>query len=151
MTKYTFSRNKGHHNNGGGSGWSREGKDKYNELFQAVMKDRRRKHWSTFNAELLKMYQQRRKMEGGRGSGQKKSIVQEINKKAFRCMDELNDMNDNMSDDDECNSDDEEEMNDKHEVGEGKYESTVVLYKNVNNKIQTEIDWNETSFKIEPV
>ena len=35
-----FSRNKGHHTNGGGSGWSREGNDKYKELFQAVIKDR---------------------------------------------------------------------------------------------------------------
>ena len=123
-----------------------------NELFQAVMKDRRRKHCSKFNEELLKMFQQRRKMEGGRGSGQKKSIVQEMNKKSFRCMDELNDMNDNMSDDDECDDcDDEEEMNDEHEVGEGKYYESTVVYKNASKQLQTEIDGNETNFKIEQV
>ena len=96
------------------------------------------------------MFQQRRKMEGGRGNGQKKSIAQEINKKAFRCMDELND---NMSDDDdeECNSDNDEEKNDNHEVGEGRYESTVVMYKNASNQLQTEMDGNEASFKIDPV
>ena len=92
------------------------------------------------------MFQQRRKMEGRGGSGQKKSIVQEINKKAFRCMDELND---NMSDDDDdeqCNSD-----NENHEVGESKHESTVIMYKNASKQLQTEIDGNEASFKIEQV
>ena len=99
------------------------------------------------------MFQQRRKMEGRGGSGQKKSIVQEINKKAFRCMDELNDnMSDNDDDDEECNSDNEEEKNDNHEVGEGRYESTVIMYKNASKQLQTaELDGNEASFKIEPV
>lgn len=59
---YTYSRLKGKTTNGGGSGWSIEGREKYDELFLAVKADRK-KHAKTFNPQLLLFYQARRRRE----------------------------------------------------------------------------------------
>ena len=106
MALYTFSRNKGTHDNGGGSGWSREGKEKYDEIYYAVKRDRKRQS-PTFNQELLKMYQSRRKMETGRaGNGQMKDQSENRKRQAYRCINELNDTDDDSDDDEEQNNDD---------------------------------------------
>ena len=59
---YTYSRLKGKQTNGGGSGWSIEGRQKYDELFMAVKTDRK-KHAKEFNPQLLLFYQARRRRE----------------------------------------------------------------------------------------
>jgi hypothetical protein len=66
---YTFSRNKGAHDNGGGCGWSQAGMRKYDELYTAIKNDRKKSAAPTFNKELLKMFLSRRKKESARGSG----------------------------------------------------------------------------------
>jgi hypothetical protein len=134
MTLYTFSRNKGTHDNGGGSGWSHAGKQKYEELYKAVKKDRKTQS-PMFNQELLKMYQSRRKMETGRtGNGQMKDGLNNRKKVAYRCINELND-----SDDD---SDDEEDQDkdDNHN------QQATVVYKN-----QAFFDMDGTQIKKESV
>ena len=52
------------------------------------------------------MYQARRKRESGPGSGRMKSQVEKTNKRAHRCINELNDSSDDDDEDDE-NIDDE--------------------------------------------
>jgi hypothetical protein len=79
-TLYTFSRNKGVHDNGGGSGWSLKGKKKYNELYKKVKADRKQSP-PTFNQELLKIYQLQRKKVSGRGSGRMHDCLLEQNTK----------------------------------------------------------------------
>jgi hypothetical protein len=59
---YTYSRLKGKQTNGGGSGWSIEGRQKYDELFMAVKNDRK-KNAKQFNPQLLLFYQARRRRE----------------------------------------------------------------------------------------
>jgi hypothetical protein len=107
MALYTFSRNKGTHDNGGGSGWSRDGKEKYDEIYYAVKRDRKRQS-PTFNQELLKMYQSRRKMETGRaGNGQMKDQSENRKRQAYRCINELNDTDDDSDNDEEQNTNDD--------------------------------------------
>ena len=62
MTKYTFSRQKGRRNHGGGSGWSDQGHQRYNALYRLVQRDRRLRG-TAFNRELLKVFQDRRSRE----------------------------------------------------------------------------------------
>jgi hypothetical protein len=107
-TLYTFSRNKGLHDNGGGSGWSREGIEKFKEIYKAVKKDRK-KQSPTFNQELLKMFQARRKRESGRGSAQVKSQV-DNRKRVVRCINEFNDSSDSSDDDDDDDDGEEDEV-----------------------------------------
>jgi hypothetical protein len=52
---YTFSTNRGAHDNGGGGGWSEPGMRKYDELYTAIKNDIK-KSAPTFNQELLKMF-----------------------------------------------------------------------------------------------
>ena len=59
---FTYSRLKGKQTNGGGSGWSIEGRKKYDELFMAV-KTNRKKHSKQFNPQLLPFFQARRHRE----------------------------------------------------------------------------------------
>jgi hypothetical protein len=49
---YTYSRLQGKQTNGGGSGWSIEGRKKYDELFVAVKADRKQ-NAKQFNPQLL--------------------------------------------------------------------------------------------------
>lgn len=98
---YTFSRNKGAHDNGGGSGWSPEGIAKYEELYKAVKYSRKTKQAETFNQELLKMFQARRKRESGPGGRAQMRRQEETNKRAYRCINELNDSSSDDDDDDE--------------------------------------------------
>jgi hypothetical protein len=62
-TPYTYSRIKGK-DNGGGSGWSDDGKALYDDLFCRV-KENRAMYGKTFYQELLKIYQQRRNKRKG--------------------------------------------------------------------------------------
>ncbi len=59
VTKYTYSRQKGKLTNGGGSGWSDTGHQRYNILYRIVQRDRRLRG-AAFNKELLKVFQVRR-------------------------------------------------------------------------------------------
>lgn len=59
---YTYSRLRGKQTNGGGSGWSIEGRKKYDELFMAVKADRKQ-NAKQFNPQLLLFYQARRRRE----------------------------------------------------------------------------------------
>ena len=63
MTKYTFSRQKGKRNNGGGSGWSDPGHQRYNALYTRLVQRDRRQRGLAFNRELLKVFQDRRARE----------------------------------------------------------------------------------------
>ena len=75
---YTFSRLKGvvenGKKNGGGSGWSKEGHERYNKIFRAVQEDRRLRA-AQFNPQFLAVFQTRRRGEvrnntGGRSASQ---------------------------------------------------------------------------------
>ena len=79
-TPYTYSRIKGK-DNGGGSGWSDEGKALYDDLFRGVQQNRTM-YAKTFNQELLQIYQQRRNMTKQANSKKKRR---------HRCLNELND------------------------------------------------------------
>ena len=59
---YTYSRLRGKQTNGGGSGWSIEGRKKYDELFMAVKADRKQ-NAKQFNPQLLLFYQARHRRE----------------------------------------------------------------------------------------
>ena len=85
-TPYTYSRIKGK-DNGGGSGWSDEGKALYDDLFRRV-KQNRTMYGKTFNQELLKIYQQRRNKGGG---GNMTKQANPKNKRRHRCLNELKD------------------------------------------------------------
>ena len=85
---YTFSQNKGVHDNGGGSGWSLKGKKKYDELYKKV-KANRKQSPPTFNQELLKIYQLRLKKESGQGK--QDHLLEQNRKPAYQCIDEFND------------------------------------------------------------
>jgi hypothetical protein len=115
---YTFSRNKGFHDNGGGSGWSSEGIRRYKELYKAVKKDRKTRQTATFNQELLKMFQARRKRESGRGLAAQMKSQAENSKQAYRC---INELNDSSSDDD----DDDDDDHDEDEVDEVIYKGPI--------------------------
>jgi hypothetical protein len=56
---YTYSRIRRQQTSDKGSGWSKAGIDKYNEIHEAVKQDRTRRG-AAFNAELLKVYMNRR-------------------------------------------------------------------------------------------
>ena len=88
-TLYTYSRIKGN-DNGGGSGWSDEGKALYDDLFCRVQQNRTM-YGKTFNQELLKIYQQQRnKSRGGNMTRQ----ANPKNKRRHRCLNELKDGDD---------------------------------------------------------
>ena len=88
------------------SGWSREGKKKYDEIYHAVKRDWKRQS-PTFKQELLKMYQSQRKMETGRaGNGQMKDQSENRKRQVYRCINELNDTDDDSDNDEEQNNDD---------------------------------------------
>jgi acyl-CoA-binding protein len=86
MTPYTYSRIKGK-DNGGGSGWSDEGKALYDDLFRQVQQNRTM-YAKTFNQELLKIYQQRRNKGNG---GNMTKQTNPIKKRRHRCLNELKD------------------------------------------------------------
>jgi hypothetical protein len=86
MTPYTYSRIKGK-DNGGGSGWSDEGKALYDDLFRKVQQNRTM-YAKTFNQELLKIYQQRRNKGNG---GNMTKQTNPIKKRRHRCLNELKD------------------------------------------------------------
>jgi hypothetical protein len=94
---YTFSRNKGAHDNGGGCGWSQAGMRKHDELYIAIKNDRKKSAAPTFNQELLKMNLLRRKKESGRGV--RKQFDDKGNKRPHKCMDVF----DNDSDEEDDN------------------------------------------------
>ena len=59
---FTYSRLRGMQTNGGGSGWSIEGREKYDELFIAFKADSK-KNAKQFNPQLLLFNQARRRRE----------------------------------------------------------------------------------------
>jgi hypothetical protein len=83
MTKYTFSRQKGKRNNGGGSGWSDHGHQRYNALYRVVQRDRRQRGLA-FNRELLKVFQDRRARE------RKHAVPPSTKKRKTLAFDDLN-------------------------------------------------------------
>ena len=85
-TPYTYSQTKGK-DNGGGSGWSDDGKALYNDIFCGV-KENRTMYGKTFNQELLKIYQQRRNKGNG---GNMTKQANPKNKRCHRCLNELKD------------------------------------------------------------
>ena len=95
-TLYTFSRNKGAHDNGGGCGWSQVGMRKYDELYMAIKNDRKKSTTPTFNQELLKMFLSRRKKESGRGV--RKQFDDKGKKRPHKCMDVFDDDSDEEDD-----------------------------------------------------
>ena len=65
------------------------------------VKGNRKQSPPTFNEELLKIFQLRRKKESGRGNGRMRDRLLEQNRKrAYRCIDEFNDSD---TDDDDHN------------------------------------------------
>ncbi|KAI2508980.1 hypothetical protein MHU86_5475 [Fragilaria crotonensis] len=92
---YTFSRNKGAHDNGGGCDWSQAGMRKYDELYMAIKNDRK-KSAQTFNQELLKMFLSRRKKESGQGV--RKQFDDKGKKCPHKCMDVFDDNSDEEDD-----------------------------------------------------
>ncbi|KAI2513513.1 hypothetical protein MHU86_987 [Fragilaria crotonensis] len=92
---YTFSRNKGAHDNGGGCGWSQAGMRKYDELYMAIKNDRK-KSAQTFNQELLKMFLSRRKKESGQGV--RKQFDDKGKKRPHKRMDVFDDNSDEEDD-----------------------------------------------------
>jgi len=68
---YTFSRVVNTENNGGGSGWSLAGKQKYNELFTAIQLDRSKDTTPLFNQELWRIYEQRGAAKQGKQAATK--------------------------------------------------------------------------------
>jgi hypothetical protein len=66
-SSFYLLQDKGAQDNGGGCGWSEPGMRKYDELYAAIKKDRK-KSAPTFNQELLEMFLSRRKNVSGRGS-----------------------------------------------------------------------------------
>ncbi|KAI2503359.1 hypothetical protein MHU86_11079 [Fragilaria crotonensis] len=93
---YTFSRNKGAHDNGGGCGWSQVGMRKYDELYMAIKNDRKKSTTPTFNQKLLKMFLSRRKKESGRGV--RKQFDDKGKKRPHKCMDVFDDSSDEEDD-----------------------------------------------------
>jgi hypothetical protein len=89
MTPFTYSRIKGK-DNGGGSGWSDDGKALYDDLFRRVQQNRTM-YAKTFNQELLKIYQQRRNK--GNGCNMTKQVNPK-KKRRHRCLNELKDADD---------------------------------------------------------
>jgi hypothetical protein len=81
---YTFSRNKGAHDNWGGCGWSEPGMRKYHEIYTAIKNDTK-KSAPKINQELLKMFLSQQKKESGRGT--KKLFDQKGKKRPYKCMD----------------------------------------------------------------
>jgi hypothetical protein len=114
VPKFTFSRIKGNTNNGGGSGWSPEGKTTFDTLYNTVKEDRI-KHAQynvnesanaiTFNKELLKLYQRRRESEAAALHPGKQKNPQK--RQSYQCIDEFDDASDT---DDEHEYDDTTEM-----------------------------------------
>jgi hypothetical protein len=82
---YTFSRNKGAHDNEAVVGHRLGGMRKYNELYMAIKNDRKKSAAPTFNQELLKMFLSRRKKESGRGV--RKQFDDKGKKRPHKCMD----------------------------------------------------------------
>lgn len=108
--KFTFSRIKGKTNNGGGSGWSIEGKKYYDYLYFKVKADRKKHTTShrdggviTFNKELYNLFQQRRFRElettpTGLDSRKPK-------KETYSCVDEFADSDADSHDESEADPD----------------------------------------------
>jgi hypothetical protein len=97
---YTYSRLKGKTNNGGGSGWTVEGKEFFDNL-QHLVKADREKHANanqagsaetiTFNKELYQSYQQRRENERDDRNGGNHDKQLKQKKPAYQCVDEFDD------------------------------------------------------------
>lgn len=98
---------KGQQNNGGGSGWSVDGRKRYDALFLAVKADRK-KHGKTFNPQLLLFYNARRRREQqAKKSAQLDVATQSSLKRAYYRMDELADDSDEDNDNDQCPEEDD--------------------------------------------
>ena len=99
---YTYSRLQGKTNNGGGSGWTVEGKELFNNLQQIVKADRE-KHasltqagsdWITFIKALYQCYLQRKENERHKNNGSNPDKQSKQKKPAHQCYDEFEDESD---------------------------------------------------------
>jgi hypothetical protein len=109
IPKYTYSRIVNATNNGGGSGWTLEGKQFFDTL-QKFVKNDRIKHapattatqdngnTMTFNKALYQQYQRRRERELNRNHGNLNE--QQLKRKAppYQCIDEFDDESDDGED-----------------------------------------------------
>ncbi len=93
---YTYSRLRGKQTNGGGSGWSIEGRKKYDELLMAVKADRKQ-NAKQFNPQLLPFFQARRRCEQ-LAKHNAKDDARPKAKVAYHCMNQLED--DDLDDED---------------------------------------------------
>ena len=110
IPQYTFSRLKGTTNNGGGSGWSLEGKQFFDSL-QGVVRADRHQHATagqadggmTFNKELYQRFQLRRDTElyQSQSGNQDKPLKQKP--PAYQCVDEFDDESDEEAEQ-QCNA-----------------------------------------------
>jgi hypothetical protein len=104
VPKYTYSRIVNANNNGGGSGWTLEGKQFFDSL-QTFVKNDRIKHapaatpatgnTMTFNKALYQQYLRRRERELTKSNGNLHE--QQLKRKAppYQCIDEFDDESDN--------------------------------------------------------
>jgi len=105
---YTYSRLRGKQTNGGGSGWSIEGRKKYDELFMAVKADRKQ-NAKQFNPQLLLFFQARRRREQ-LPKHNAKDDARPRAKVAYHRMNEL--------EDEDSDSDEEDSANEKAEFSD---------------------------------
>ena len=108
--------------NGGGSGWSIEGRKKYDELFMAV-KTNRKKHSKQFNPQLLLSFQARRRHEH-QAKHNAKDDARPKAKAAYHCMNELaaedSDEEEMGNDNDESSEDEDDDHGDQNNNGNRK-------------------------------
>ena len=115
---FTYSRLKGKHTNGGGSGWSIEGRKKYDELFMAVKTDRKT-HSKQFNPQLLLSFQARRRREHQAKHNAKEDARPKA-KAAYHRMNELAEDSDEEEmgyDNDEPSEDEDDDQGDQNNNG----------------------------------
>ena len=118
---FTYSRLKGKHTNSGGSGWSIEGRKKYDELFMAVKTDRK-KHSKQVNPQLLLSFQARRRREH-QAKHNAKDDARPKAKAAYHRMNELAadlDEEEMGNDNDESSEDEDDDQGDQNNNGNRK-------------------------------